>query len=58
MYEENGVENITHVIADYVFLIAVGAKTEADLRGVLVKDGELDPERAYALAHQIMTLYS
>jgi len=58
MYHECGVENITHVIADYVFLIAVGAKTEADLRGVLAKDGKLNPDRSYALAHQIMTLYS
>lgn len=58
IYEEYNVADLEWgVIAEYIMLIGVGLKSEADLRGVLVKEGKLKPDEARTLAHEIVSLY-
>lgn len=58
IYEEYNVEGLEWgVIAEYIMLIGVGLKSEADLRGVLVKEGRLKPDEARTLAREIVSLY-
>jgi len=45
------------VVLDYLRLIAVDLKSEADLRGVLITEVKLRADKAKALAHEIVTLY-
>lgn len=58
IFEEYNVEGLEWgVIAEYIMLIGVGLKSEADLRGVLVKEGRLRPDEARTLAREIVSLY-
>jgi hypothetical protein len=45
------------VVLDYLRLIVAGLKSEADLMGILVKEGRLKPDKAKALAREIVSLY-
>jgi hypothetical protein len=55
--EEHNLDQLWGIILDYLRLIAAGLKSEADLRGVLVKEAKLRPDEAKDLAREIMVLY-
>lgn len=40
-------------IVDYLLLVAIGLKSEEDLRGFLVEEAKLKPDKAEILAHEL-----